>query len=242
MAFKSWRSFYFFIQSLKKSRYIFDEETNQFLEEVLNSSASREATLHKDTILWRAQLGCDEDQKGVPHPYSLERMKPLPKLVNEGRANPTGIAYLYLATHRETAMSEVRPWIGKQLSLAEFLIEKELRVVDCTKKSNSSPLFFSATTGDFFEPSDEEKEKSVWHHIGQAFSTPVNIDEDKLGYIPTQIICELLRKNGIDGLIYTSNFSSGHNIVLFDTKNAKPISCNLFITKGIKFEFEPEIY
>jgi RES domain-containing protein len=39
-------------------------------------------------------------------------MKPIPKWQGEGRANPRGIPVLYLATHRETALAEVRPWIG----------------------------------------------------------------------------------------------------------------------------------
>lgn len=39
-------------------------------------------------------------------------MKPLSNSASEGRANPKGIPYLYVATDKETAMSEVRPSLG----------------------------------------------------------------------------------------------------------------------------------
>ena len=44
-------------------------------------------------------------------------MKPLERIALEGRTNPKGIPYLYLSSKKETAMSEVRPWIGGYISL-----------------------------------------------------------------------------------------------------------------------------
>ena len=47
-------------------------------------------------------------------------MKPLGGRATDGRANPRGIPCLYLATTKETAMSEVRPWIGSYVSAGQF--------------------------------------------------------------------------------------------------------------------------
>ncbi|MFZ0569740.1 MAG: RES domain-containing protein [Rhodomicrobium sp.] len=44
-------------------------------------------------------------------------MKPIPNWLSEGRANPRGIPYLYLASTRDTALAEVRPWIGSHITV-----------------------------------------------------------------------------------------------------------------------------
>lgn len=85
--------------------------------------------LPKDAHLWRAQLGHDlrPEYAGeelidyFPTAYKPERMKPLRDSAREGRANPKGIPYLYIATDKETAMSEVRPWIGSIISAGCFV-------------------------------------------------------------------------------------------------------------------------
>ncbi|WP_413769916.1 RES domain-containing protein, partial [Vibrio vulnificus] len=70
--------------------------------------------------MWRAQAGHDDReyyQDGIyiddfPVPYSENRMRPLLNSASEGRANPKGIPCLYVASTKETAMSEIRPWLG----------------------------------------------------------------------------------------------------------------------------------
>lgn len=37
-----------------------------------------------------------------------------------GRLNPTGIPYLYLSSDKETAIAEVRPWMGANVTVASF--------------------------------------------------------------------------------------------------------------------------
>ncbi len=63
-------------------------------------------------------------------PHNPTRMKPIPGQASEGRANPKGIPYLYLATHRDTALAEVRPWIRSLFSVAQFKIVRDLVVVN----------------------------------------------------------------------------------------------------------------
>lgn len=54
-------------------------------------------------------------------------MKPLRDKASEGRANPKGIPYLYLATTKEAPMSEVRPWIGSDISVGQFKLISQLQ-------------------------------------------------------------------------------------------------------------------
>ena len=85
-------------------------------------------------------------------------MKPLSNC-REGRLNPKNIPCLYLATDPDTAMREVRPWIGAIGTLAAFSVVRELDLVICAEKiSTSVPLQW--LTG--VEPSPEERERHVW--------------------------------------------------------------------------------
>jgi len=58
----------------------------------------------------------------------------------------------------------------------------------------------------------------MWDEINEAFSQPVPNNEDHINYIPTQIIAELVRREGYDGIGYESVFARGEgvNIALYD--------------------------
>jgi len=246
VSFKSWQSYWRFRSAIINSnRYIFDEETENFLVEVLESCESRQRKIKPGTILWRSQLGggtrpvFDDEGNEIadePCPHSAERMHPLKYAASEGRANPKGIPYLYLATTKETAMSEARPWIGSEISVAQFIIIKELTVIDCSVNHPANPLFFDLENG-FYEPSEEEKEKAVWAHIDKAFSEPVTQSENQAHYAPTQIVAELFKKNGFDGVAYKSLLAEGYNIALFDPKVAEMLNCFLYEANKVTFEF-----
>lgn len=129
MSFKSWRSYYVFSREVKRgSRYIHSDEVKDFLLNVLETSEDRVTIVNPDNLFWRAQLGSewldvqdgDEIVVDEPAPFSEERMKPIQYEASEGRANPKGISCLYLATDKETAMSEVRPWLGSDISVGQF--------------------------------------------------------------------------------------------------------------------------
>ena len=240
--FKSWQSYSVFAHRVMKyCRYIHDEEVSNFLITVWETSGKRIKKIKKESCLWRAQLGCDYrpiHEKGEylydeEVPYSEGRMSPLPDRASEGRANPKGIPYLYLSTEKKTALAEVRPWVGSNISLAIFKIVRELKVIDCSKHANSKIPFL---LGD--EPSPEKREEMVWAHIDNAFSRPVLPSDQSADYIPTQILSELFKNKGLDGLIYKSHLGDGLNVVLFDLKSASFDWCRVYSTKDIKFDFE----
>jgi len=150
MSFKSWRSYWAFRHAVKnKSRYILDDESKEFLKAVEDTCKSRIKTIPISYSLWRAQIGCDyvpeyqEDAHvdDVPVPFAFERMKPLIDSASEGRANPKGIPYLYVATDKETAMSEVRPSLGAILSIGKFKPTKELNVIDFSEHQGKMKFF-----------------------------------------------------------------------------------------------------
>ena len=91
----------------------------------------------------------------------------------------------------------------------------------------------------FSEPDASERERAVWTQIDQAFSEPMASADDAAEYVPTQLIAELFKKEGYDGIAYKSAFGDdGYNIVLFDPADEELTSCTLFEAKSLEFSFE----
>lgn len=237
--FKSWQSYRDFARAVRgQYRYVWASDVKKFLETVIITSKPRHRTMEPGTILWRAQIGyCDSPYFqddiyicDMPAPHHPERMKPLRGKAIEGRANPKGISYLYLSNKMETALSEVRPWIGSSISVGQFRVSRQLRVVDCFGIEQKNIIYFE-------EPGPSEREKAVWIDIDRAFSQPVNINDDTADYVPTQILAEVFKAEIFDGIIYRSAFGGGYNIVLFDIESAEIINCFLYEVIKINFDF-----
>lgn len=250
MSFKSWRSYSKFKHKVDtKHRFILDEESIDFLNSIVNTCQEREYKIEKDSIVWRAQNGhswrpcyqhdpdTDEDihVDDIPCPFPPNRMKPLLDSAAEGRANSKGIPHLYVATDKETAMAEVRPWLGAILTVAHLKTTRDLKILDFSVEhgNNNFKLKFI-----FEEPSREEIIKSVWSDIDNAYSKPTKASDLKSEYAPTQIISEFVRSKGYDGIAYKSSLAEGHNICLFDLDSAEIVKCDLFKPTAIKFEFK----
>ena len=112
----------------------------------------------------------------------------------EGRANPREILYIYLAKDPRTAMAEVRPWIGAKISIGEFQLTKEVRLVNCSKYHDSMRQILQDSQANYVD--------GAWLAIDRAFAKPVTREDDDIAnYIPTQIIAEAFRTQGYDGVL-----------------------------------------
>lgn len=212
-----------------------------FLKGVLDTASSRVQHIPSGfQQLWRAQLGHDfiptenrTFQQFAAFPPS--RMKPEIGKGREGRINPKGISYLYLATDQATAMSEVRPWIGAHVSVAMFETTRDLTVIDCSRNHGRSAFALLGAEN----PTPEQVEEAVWTHIDQAFSKPVADRDDIADYAPTQLLAEMFKHEGYDGLVYKSALTAdGFNIALFDVASAKQLTGELREVVNVKFEFQ----
>lgn len=248
--FKSALSFVHFSSSVRyHCRYARTADTEAFLSALADTAEARSRDLPSDSTYWRAQLGVatverkleDADANltvytDVDVPFPAERMVPLRHAAQEGRVNPKGIPCLYLATDKETAMSEIRPWLGAKLSVAIFRTERALRIVDCSIHHDSHWLLKLP----WDNPSPEQITEAIWAQVDEAFSEPITDDVATAAYAPTQVIAEAFRQRGFDGVVYRSKLGPGFNLALFDLDCAKPVVRRLFKTTRVAFEFAEE--
>ena len=244
--FISWDSYYEFARRVKQERrYIWDEYVTNFIEAVRSTRHSRDSTISKGEIYWRAQRGHDTRTRKngqVQHmPFREQRMKPNPNFTQDGRTNSAGIPVLYLANTKETAISEVRPWVGTEISVAKFEIIRNLNSIDLSRKHGNLPwqgnLTFHEMVG-WEKPEPAVEEEMVWETIDNAFSEPVSLPEEVTDYVPTQILAELFRDLNYDAIQYRSQFGDpGRNVAVFDANAAKFIDCELYRVSEISVRF-----
>jgi hypothetical protein len=246
--FKSWGSYGQFSREVARHRrYVRTSDAQEFLRVVAATCKARLVPVPAEQILWRAQLGHDTqivDGWEQETAYRPLRMKPRPGRAPEGRVNPKGIPCLYLSMTADAAMSEVRPWVGAAVSLAQFKVLRPLTIVNCSELHGQyfNLAFlnrtFDALTSTSTAPSPDEFEKIVWAAIDTAFSAPVTESDDVAEYAATQILAELFRSEGYDGVAYKSAFGDeGYSVALFDIDSARQLNGALHEVKSIKFEF-----
>lgn len=56
--------------------------------------------------------------------------------------------------------------------------------------------------------------------LGEELTRPVLPQGAAIDYIPSQYLCEFIKKSGFDGVVYRSSVSDGFNLALFDPNKA----------------------
>jgi len=250
--FSTWDSYSKFARRVRHEyRYILSEKDHAFLATVRATCRNRDYTFKEGRVFVRAALGIDwhdfKDEEGnnqgeEPVGYGAERMNPLPFKAIEGRANSKGIPVLYLANTKQSAISEVRPWIGSEVSVAQFKLVRPLKALDLTRghgRSATTEVMLESLVDDPQPPmSAEKKEELVWVEIDNAFSRPVTVTDNTADYVPTQILAEHFRSMGYEALIYRSKFGEkGYNVVLFNPADAETINCAPYDVTDIEVKF-----
>ncbi len=231
---------------MRQARHIMDAESQSFINEVVETCKKRVRKIPKGTALWRAQLGhsmrmepiLDEvgdvvDEFETEAPWEPDRMVPFLDRAYEGRVNPKGIPCLYLSTDRDTSMTETRPWIGSYVTVCQFVMLRDLTVVDCT--ADPLPVIPPALQGE--ERKAATREGLAWKAINKAFSKPVTRSDDLAGYAPTQVLAEAFRSAGYEGIFYGSKVGKGKTVAAFDLKVAKQANAFLFQVDNINVAF-----
>lgn len=160
--------------------------------------------MKKSTLFW----GYDKENSFVPSEY---------KAVNNGRANPHQIIYLYCADEPMTAVSEVRGIIEDYISVAKIEVLEDLNIVDLTYELINNV---------------QEEDKLLAFLILESFRKPNRGEEFQ--YIPTQYISEYIKSLGYDGIKYCSSlYPRGRNYAIFNYDKCVPISSSLYSVEDV---------
>jgi len=165
--------------------------------------------LQPNDDLFRARV---HHQSGLKS-YSPDEMKsPKPELVSGGRANPSGIPYLYLSDNPDTVLYEVRASFMDELSVARFQLKEEINSIKIVDFTENTPLFQQGDVNATIKASLLRK------RISRDLSKPMRRYDTEIEYIPTQFICEYINIiTGASGIRFNSSLHiSGKNIVIFD--------------------------
>ncbi|QKC83493.1 MULTISPECIES: RES family NAD+ phosphorylase [unclassified Mesorhizobium] len=150
--------------------------------------------------------------------YEIDKMGAPPKrLASHGRANPAGIPYLYLGSMPETAAAEIRPHTGEVACVADFTIP-EIQAVDLRNPRKLVSPFILEDAGAIGQL---RADLPFLERLGEELTRPVLPSGAAIDYIPSQYLCEFIKKSGFDGVVYRSSVSDGINLALFDPTKAQ---------------------
>jgi hypothetical protein len=151
-------------------------------------------------------------------PFAANNMGAPPRAIaSHGRANPAGIPYLYLGSTELTAISETRPHTGEVACVADFRIQDELSIVDLRSPQRTASPFLLGSSEDI---GALRSDLPFLVRLGQELTRPVLPLAAAIDYTPSQYLCEFIKSQGYDGVIYRSSVSDGMNLALFDPAKA----------------------
>jgi hypothetical protein len=158
--------------------------------------------------------------------YSIAEMGSPPKrIATHGRANPAGIPYLYLGSLPETAVAEVRPHTGEVACVADFSVADQIKAVDLR---NPRKLVSPFLLADATEIGQLRADVPFLERLGDELTRPVVPQGAAIDYVPSQYLCEFIKKCKFDGVVYRSAVSSGINLALFDPLKAAAGTVSLY--------------
>lgn len=150
---------------------------------------------------------------------SSEMGAPPKRVATHGRANPAGIPYLYLSSVQNTACAEVRPHPGEMISVARVkVVPSNLSLVDLRSPKLSVSPFTAAEDEDALALL--RSDLVFLERLGEELKTPVLPTAAAIAYIPSQYLCEFIKKAGYDGVVYGSSVSKGMNLALIFPEKA----------------------
>ena len=194
-------------------------------------STNPERRIPVGTRLYRSRILSDKHKAGKEPGFfgygKDDSFVPPANVTRDMRANYRYIPYLYCANHPYTALVEVRPRLGADVSIATIVTKEELRLLDFTLKDIPKGM--------------TDPKQNLFADLSMLFSKPVTSEDDVLDYIPTQFVAEYAKRLGYDGIVFRSSLTpeldeqeenehkntDRYNIVVFNYGKCEPIASNI---------------
>jgi hypothetical protein len=195
------------------------------LENQVGNHLSYFAVLVEQTnSLFRARPGCETNGEAhLPH----DDLGPNPNHP-ASRANGEGQRSIYLSETETTAVAEVRRPAGSFVSIGEFVVRRGLTIVDLCQSFNPPNPFVTVNLAWLLDLTHLLRE------IAETMSKPA---QTPLDYSATQLLANIARAVGYDGIRYPSAINSLEpNIVLFESDVVQKKNSWVNILKAEGFE------
>ena len=214
-------------QLVWERRYLTD--VNYLTDELgWDSFFDSQIILSKTDELYRARLHHISNE----NPYDNNNMFcPERSKATAGRANPSGIPFLYLSDNEETILYEIRASYLDEISVGTFKIKEEFAQPVLMADFTENPTIFHPS-----RISGKIKSMLLKQKISNDLSKPMRRYDSELDYIPTQFICEFIKVyTGVHGIKFRSSLhNSGNNIVIFDQSIMQCINVKQVKIKKVK--------
>jgi hypothetical protein len=198
---------------LKYENYFKVEE--ELLKILDKFTAVAEVILEQGATFYRARVGVSDKKRTSGTGFSTECHftpytegdigSPPPLMASAGRINRPGVAFFYCATDKYTAVAEVRPHPGDNVSIGKFRLLNKSKIFNL---SESQLLHFYS--------SDKSLDAYIPLNTLSKYMNKVIPPSERQQYSFTQLIADCIRQMGFDGILFNSTVGNGENIVLFD--------------------------
>jgi len=214
-------------QNLKHgNRFGFGVDT-QLVEHMKRILRANEELVPAGTRLFRARLGKPSGARLSAYEGSDIMSAPADR-VTEGRINPRGIPYLYVATDPDTAIAEIRPYKSAEVSVGTIQVTRDIKV-----SSFNNAVYHGDSLVEQLEA------YCLTNRINMELSRPVAEDSKYLSYLPTQYVAELAKHLGFEGIAYQSALADGTNYCFFDESKVTFEASRLYVVHHVRFESAP---
>ncbi|PMP11892.1 hypothetical protein BCS92_19300 [Vibrio tasmaniensis] len=185
-------------------------------EEENDEYNSVKRVIKKGTTLYRGRLTSDDKHRQSFQRKPSELLGAPPSLLAaNNRMSPPGISFMYTANNPQTAIAEIRPYVGDTIAVGSFITKKTLTFFDFTlldsAKLKSASILTSPKQDKFYQHG------YLLNTLHELISKPFRATS--LNYIQTQMFAETIRNydNGMfDGIIFkSSQLEGGINYVIF---------------------------
>ncbi|MCD9554586.1 RES domain-containing protein [Photobacterium carnosum] len=205
-----------------------------------NYSTSAMTVYSKGSYFYRARIGVSDKKRSFSggfetelhyEPYKNGEIgAPPPQFASSGRINRLGVSFMYCATDKYTAISEVRPHPGDFVSTGKFSLRKDVRVFDLSK----SLLL------EYFH-CDESLDKYVPFQNLVDLINKVVPPSERQHYSITQLIADCIRQLGFDGIAFRSTVGEGINLVFFQSSILEFMNDEneVVCIKQVKYDYDP---
>ncbi len=207
-----------------RSRFTLPDQLNDQVDILLHEYEKfGEYKLDVDAELFRARI----HDVGQTDAFPVREMgAPPERVASAGRINQEGISFLYVADSPETAISELRPWRGAQVTVGELRPTRPVRLT-------------TVNLDEFGSPPDMKSLMTRVLFVDRYFSAPAHRD-DKFAYLASQYLSEQIRvRLGCDGLRYKSVLhDGGWNYCFFSPDICEVQSVKKYEISSIEYGFK----